>query len=64
MTISVVDGVLTGQATGQPSFPLEAVEPNHFKFTPAGVVMRFDPEQKTLTLEQGGGIFLFSRTKK
>ncbi|MGF1565436.1 MAG: serine hydrolase domain-containing protein [Flavobacteriales bacterium] len=61
MTISVVDGVLTAQATGQPSFPLEAVESNHFRFTPAGVVMRFAPELRTLTLEQGGGVFVFSR---
>lgn len=63
MTISVVDGVLTGQATGQPSFPLEATAPNRFTYTPAGVVIVFEPEKKTLRLEQGGGIYVFSRTE-
>lgn len=62
MTISVVDGVLTAQATGQPSFPLEPVERNQFRFIPAGIAMKFDPEKKSLQLEQGGGIYVFSRT--
>ena len=63
MTISLVDGVLTAQATGQPSFALEAVEENFFRYLPAGVVMVFNPNDNTLRLEQGGEIYVFSRSK-
>lgn len=61
ITITAEKGKLKGQATGQPSFPLEAVSPVKFEFKPAGVVLVFDPEKKEMTLFQGGGEFLFSK---
>jgi D-alanyl-D-alanine carboxypeptidase len=54
---------LIGQATGQPSFPLEAVEKDKFKFDTAGVVLEFDPAADQMTLKQGGGVFQFTRDK-
>jgi CubicO group peptidase (beta-lactamase class C family) len=62
ITITVDEGVLMAQATGQPSFALEAVEENIFQFTLAGVVIEFKPEANTMILKQGGGEFLFSKS--
>lgn len=47
------------QATGQPAFPLEATEKDKFKFDQAGVVIEFNPIEKTMVLKQGGGQFAF-----
>lgn len=52
---------LTAQATGQPSFPLEAEARHIFKFEQAGIVMEFDPENQRLLLKQAGAEFLFER---
>lgn len=54
ITISKDNTTLIAQGTGQPSFPLEAVEKNKFKFDQIGLVLTFDPEQKTMILNQGG----------
>ena len=54
ITIAVKDGQLTGQGTGQPSFPLNATAENEFEFKPAGIVIRFDVENGKLTLRQRG----------
>ena len=59
ITISVKEGVLTAQATGQSAFGLEPSEKDVFKFNPAGVVMRFTPEKNKFVLEQGGGVYTF-----
>ncbi len=48
ITISINNGKLTGQATGQSSFPMEASAPNVFKFEPAGIVMKFDPVNRRI----------------
>ncbi|MDO6517375.1 serine hydrolase domain-containing protein [Zobellia uliginosa] len=48
---------LMAYATGQSSFPLEAVENDIFEFSAAGIRMEFDPENKTMLLKQGGGVF-------
>ncbi|MDR0683407.1 MAG: beta-lactamase family protein [Dysgonamonadaceae bacterium] len=64
ITISKDNKVLIAQATGQPSFPLEATEKDKFKFDMAKIVMEFNPEEKTMILKQGGGEFLFTKDEK
>jgi D-alanyl-D-alanine carboxypeptidase len=61
ITISKENTILIGQATGQPSFPLEATDKDKFKFDPAGLVLEFNPTEKTMLLKQGGGEFMFSK---
>jgi len=61
ITISKNNETLIAQATGQPSFPLDAVEKDTFKFDPAGVVLEFNTEKNEMTLKQGGGVFLFKK---
>jgi D-alanyl-D-alanine carboxypeptidase len=56
-------GTLYGQATGQPSFPLEAAAKQVFKFEMAGIVITFNEEGNEFVLEQGGGKFTFTRDK-
>ncbi len=63
ITISVKDKTLYGQATGQGSFPLEATDKNKFKFDTAGIVIEFDTEKSTMTLNQGGQTFVFTKEK-
>ena len=52
---------LMGQATGQPSFALEATDENQFEFAPAGIVMKFKPEENTMLFEQRGASYTFSK---
>jgi len=52
---------LLAQATGQPSFPLEATEKDKFKFETAGVIIEFNPAKGMLVLKQNGGEFTFTR---
>ncbi|MFB6318609.1 serine hydrolase domain-containing protein [Saccharicrinis sp. FJH54] len=52
---------LKAQATGQSSFPLEQTAPNVFHFDQAGIVMEFDPENKSMVLKQGGGEFRYTK---
>ncbi|OWW27283.1 peptidase [Zobellia sp. OII3] len=59
ISITQNNGTLMAQATGQPSFPLEAVAKNVFEFHLAGVRLEFDPENKTMLLKQGGGVFKY-----
>ena len=61
MTITKANNQLFGQGTGQPSFPLEATEKDKFEFKQAGVVLEFNPTNKTMILKQGGGVFNFER---
>ena len=61
ITITKNNETLIAQATGQPSFPLDAVEKDTFKFDPAGVILEFNPEKNEMTLKQGGGVFLFKK---
>ena len=53
---------LMGQATGQPGFPLDAISETEFEFKAAGIKMVFNPENKTFTLHQNGGKFVFNKT--
>jgi D-alanyl-D-alanine carboxypeptidase len=61
ITISQQDNVLIAQGTGQPSFPLEAVDLNVFRFEQVGLELEFFPETQKLLLKQGGGKFELSR---
>lgn len=61
ITITRNDKTLIAQATGQPAFVLEATEKDKFKFEQAGLVLEFNPTDKTMILKQHGGIFSFSK---
>ncbi|MFH7015174.1 serine hydrolase domain-containing protein [Flavobacterium sp. FlaQc-47] len=61
ITISKKDNVMIAQATGQPSFPLEATAVNIFKFDAAGVVLQFYNDKKEMILKQGGKDYLFTK---
>ena len=57
VTITKKENVLVGQATGQPSFPLEAYETDKFQFSQAGLNLEFIPRDNKMILIQGGGEF-------
>lgn len=59
--IFIEDETLMGQATGQPSFPLEAYEEDKFQFTRAGLKLEFHPEANKMTLLQAGNAYELSR---
>jgi len=61
ITVSKNNNTLIAQATGQSSFPLEATEKDIFKFNQAGIVMEFNPSEKTMLLKQGGRQFLYTK---
>jgi len=61
MTVTKVNNQLFGQGTGQPAFPLEATEKDKFEFKSAGIIMEFNPIDRTMELKQGGGVFNFER---
>ncbi|WP_425235733.1 serine hydrolase domain-containing protein [Ulvibacterium sp.] len=57
ITITKDGTTLFGQATGQPSFPMEAVEKDIFEFAKAGVRIEFTPDEKSFVLKQAGGVY-------
>lgn len=59
--ISKEDNNLIAQATGQPAFPLEAIDTDIFIFEQAGVKLEFNPDKNEMTLEQSGKKFLFKK---
>lgn len=61
ITITKNANTLIAQATGQSSFALDATAKDKFKFDRAGVVLEFNPTDKTMILKQGGGIFNFKK---
>ncbi len=61
ITITKDNKTLTAQATGQSAFPLEATEKDKFKFDKAGVVLEFNPPEKTMLLKQSGGKYTFTK---
>jgi D-alanyl-D-alanine carboxypeptidase len=54
---------LFAQATGQSAFPLEAIDKDKFQFEQAGIEIEFNTDKNEFTLKQGGGNFLFTKTK-
>jgi D-alanyl-D-alanine carboxypeptidase len=63
ITLTKDNTILIAQATGQSSFPLEAIEKDKFKFDRAGVKMEFNTDKNELTMKQGGRNFLFTKDK-
>jgi D-alanyl-D-alanine carboxypeptidase len=61
IAISKKDNTLIAQATGQPSFPLEATAVNIFKFDQAGIVLEFNADKKEMILKQGGKEYTFTK---
>ncbi len=61
ITISKDHANLVAQATGQPSFPLEAKDIDVFTFDSAGIVMEFNPGKNEMTLKQAGKVFVFTK---
>ena len=55
ITISNKNGSLIAQATGQPSFALEAFERHIFQFDQAGIKMEFIPKENKMIFQQGMG---------
>lgn len=66
ITVKVENNILTGQGTGQPSFPLEATSEKEFHFERGGIVMIFDISENGaidgFTLKQGND-YKFKREK-
>jgi len=61
ITITIEEGVLKGQATGQPAFTLDAVDEHQFEFVAAGINMTFNPEENTMLFKQRGATINFTR---
>ncbi len=61
ITVTKDKNNLVAQATGQSAFALEATARGKFRYIQAGIIMEFDPANKTMILKQGGGQFLFKR---
>ncbi len=59
ITVTKDGNALIAQASGQPSFHLEPTAKDTFRFQRAGIVMEFNPEDKTMILKQGGGEFRY-----
>ena len=61
LTVSRNGNTLIAQGTGQPSFPLECVEKNKFKFDQAGLELEFIPAENKMILKQNGMTFDMKR---
>ena len=57
LTITKDNNTLIGQASGQPTFPLEAYEEHKFRFDQAKLKIEFVPSEDKLILMQGGGAY-------
>lgn len=57
--VSAKGNKLFAQATGQGEFPLDATGTDVFEFAQAGIKLKFNVADKQMTLEQGGGKFVF-----
>jgi D-alanyl-D-alanine carboxypeptidase len=54
LTITREGSTLQAQATGQPSFPLEATAQDKFKIESEGIVLEFDAAKNQMTFKQSG----------
>jgi len=61
ITVSVTDGTLMAQASGQKSFPLKPTDKDMFSFDAAGIEMIFEPSDKKMTLKQHGMVVHFTQ---
>lgn len=67
MKLSIKDGQLYAQATGQGEFPLTAYPDDKFEYIESGIEMRFDRDTEQFVLIQGGQGYAFTKqgaTKK
>jgi CubicO group peptidase (beta-lactamase class C family) len=64
ITLTKNNGMLYGQATGQPALPLEAVDKNVFKLEMVGAIITFNPDKRGFVMEQGGRKFTFTKVKQ
>lgn len=67
INVSIKDGQLYAQATGQGAFPLTAYPDDKFEYIDAGIEMRFDRDTEQFVLIQGGQGYAFTKegaTKK
>lgn len=63
ITITQENNSLVGQATGQPSFPMDAEGDHIFSFSRAGLTLIFNPENEGMTLKQGPGEYVLKKEK-
>lgn len=61
ITLSKEGDHLIAQATGQLPKPLKASAAHTFRFDETGIVLRFEPTNNTMYLQQGGSTFVFMR---
>ncbi|GAA4345909.1 serine hydrolase domain-containing protein [Kangiella taiwanensis] len=64
ISISLLDGQLYAQATGQGGFPLTALSEDRFEFSRAGIEIRFDRENDQFEIKQGGRADVFLKVEK
>lgn len=67
INVSIKDGQLYAQATGQGAFPLTAYPDDKFEYIESGIEMRFDRDTEQFVLIQGGQGYAFTKegaTKK
>ena len=61
LTFTDKAGLLYGQATGQPEFPLEYQGQSKFTFEQADVSITFSKDKKSIDFSQGGKAFKFNK---
>ncbi|WP_422858312.1 serine hydrolase domain-containing protein [Flagellimonas sp. S174] len=61
ITITKNGNTLIAQGTGQPAFPLEAMDKDKFKFDKVGAKFEFNPIEKTMLLFQRGEEIKFKK---
>jgi len=61
ITVTKDGNTLFAQGTNQPALPLEATDKDKFKFDQVGATFEFNPDNKTMTLFQGGGQIEFTK---
>jgi len=59
ISISLMEGKLYAQATGQGGFPLTALSENTFEFSRAGIEIEFDRDNNQFAIKQGGRADVF-----
>ena len=52
---------LIAQATGQTAFTLQAIKIDEFSYADEGIILEFDPVDKTMLLKQSGQIYNFAK---
>jgi CubicO group peptidase (beta-lactamase class C family) len=61
IAISKNNMTLIAQTTGQPAYSLDAIEKDKFTFDLAGVVLEFNPTEKTMVLKLNGAQYIFTK---